>query len=101
MGDRSNSTQDRALTVEDDITVVLQKVSHSGSDSDDDQGERTAARIHLQRRESHEHDDGDAGGTRAEADDQRRKRPRCPPGLRVRGDSASAREGRRATHQES
>ncbi|TNN03852.1 hypothetical protein fugu_000881 [Takifugu bimaculatus] len=57
MGDRSNRTEDSAVTVEDDITVVLHKVARNGSDSGDDhdepeQGERSAERIHLQRREA-------------------------------------------------
>lgn len=104
MGDRSNSTQERALTVEDDITVVLHKGTRKGSDSGDDhderggQGERTAERIHLQRRESREHDAADAGGTRRSSggdhspEDSRRKRL-CPRTLCVRGEPASPREG--------
>lgn len=106
MGDRSNSTQDRALTEEDDITIVLHKVARNSSDSSDDhderggQGEQTAERIHLQRRESHEHDDGDAGRTRREAggdyspEDKQRKRLCCPH-------PASPHEGRGATQHKS
>lgn len=106
MGDRSNSTQDRALTVEDDLTVVLHKVGRNGSDSFDDhdecggQGERSTERIHLQRRESHEHDGGDAWRTRREAggdhspEDKQRKGPCCPRAFCVRGESATPHEGR-------
>lgn len=104
MGDRSNSTQqDRALTLEDDITVVLQKVSRNSSDSDGDhnEGELTAERIHLR-----EHDDADAEGTRREADgdslsDERRTRPCCPRVFHVRGEPASAHEGSTSTQNES
>lgn len=113
MGDRSNSIQDRALTVEDDITVVFHKVARNSSDSSDDhdecggQSEQTTEGIHLQRRESHEQDDGDAGRTRGEAggdcspEDKRRKRPCCPPAFCVRDEPASPHEGRGATQHKS
>lgn len=112
MGDRSNSTQDRALSVEDDITVVLHKVTRKGSDSGDvhdecgGQGERAAERIHLQRRESREHDAGDARTTRRASggdhspEDSQRKRL-CPRTLCVRGEPASPREGTRAARNKS
>ncbi|XP_003961628.1 solute carrier family 35 member G1 isoform X2 [Takifugu rubripes] len=103
MGDRSNRTEDSAVTVEDDITVVLHKVARNGSDSGDDhdepeQGERSAERIHLQRREPRDHDAGDAGRTSGEAggnhspEDNRRK-ILCPRALCVRGEPASPPEG--------
>lgn len=107
MGDRSNRTEDSAVTVEDDITVVLHKVAQNGSDSGDDhdepeQGERRAERIHLQRREPRDHDAGDAGRARGEAggnhspEDNQRKRL-CPRAFCVRGEPASPPEGRGAT----
>lgn len=111
MGDRSNRTEDSAVTVEDDITVVLHKVARNGSDSGGDdhdepeQGERSAERIHLQRREQREHDAGDAGRTRREArgdrspEDNRRKRL-CPRAFCV-GEPAPPPEGRGATKLES
>lgn len=112
MGDRSNRTEDSTLAEEDDITVVSHKVAPNGSDSGDDhdelggQGERTAERIHLQRRESGDRDDDDAGRTRREAggdrspEDQQRKRL-CPPGCCARGEPASPPEGRGATQHQS
>lgn len=113
MGDRSKSTQERALTVEDDITVVLHTVDRNSSNSDDDhdecggQGERTAERIHLQRRESHEHDDGDAEKTKREAEgdhapeDKQGKRLCCPRAFCVRGKPTFPREGRGVTQHNS
>lgn len=113
MGDRSNSAQDRTLTGEDDITVVLHKVARNSSDSCDDhdecdgQSEWSAERIHLQRRESHEHDDGDAGRARSEAvndyspEDKQRKRPCCPRAFCIKGEPASPHEGRAATQHKS
>lgn len=110
MGDRSNRTEDSAVTVEDDITVVLHKVARNGSDSGDDhdepeQGERSEERIHLQLREQRERDAGDAGRTRGEArgdrspEDNRGKRL-CPRAFCV-GEPAPPPEGRGATKLES
>lgn len=108
MGDPSNRTEDSTVTVEDDVTVVLHKVARNGSDSGDDhdefggQGERSAERLHLQRREPRDHDAGDAGRTRGEAggnhspEDNQRKRL-CPRAFCIRGEPASPPEGRGAT----
>lgn len=107
MGDRSNRTGDSALTVEDDVTVVLHKVARNGSDSGDDhdefggQGERSAERICLQR----DHDAGDAGGAREAGGDrspQDNQRTRlCPWAFCVRGEPASPPEGRGAAQPQS
>lgn len=109
---RSSTTEDSALAEEDDITVVSHKVAPNGSDSGDDhdelggQGERTAERIHLQRRESGDRDDGVAGKTSREAggdrslEDQKRKRL-CPRGFCARGEPASPPEGSGATQHQS
>lgn len=113
MGDRSNSTQDRAFTEEDDITIVLHKVARNSSDSGDDhdecggQGEHTAERIHLQRLESREHDNSDAGSPRRDSGgdycpEDKQKRKTCwPRTFCVRGEPASPYEGRGATQHKS
>lgn len=112
MGGRSSRTEDSALAEEDDITVVPHKVAPNGSDSGGDhdelggQGERTAERIHLQRRESGDRDGGDAGRTRGEAggdrspEDQKGKRL-CPRGFCASDEPASPPEGSGATQHKS
>lgn len=110
MDNCNHSTHERALTVEDDITVEFHKVdSHGISGGDHD--ERTAERIHLRggRRASWECDDGgddaretgreESGGCgRSPEDDERGTL--CPPTFCVRSKPTSreesAREGRGA-----
>lgn len=112
MGDSNHTTHERALTVEDDITVVFHRAdshsTNSGGDHDEcgDHDERTAERIHLQsnRRVSCDYDDGDAqetekdiGGEHSQEDSQRNRL--CPAafcvGSKPTSREESAREGRR------
>lgn len=120
MGDCHHTTHERALTSEDDITVVFHKVdSHginsSGGDHDecgvDD--ERAAERIHLRSncRVSCDYDDDDdddareteteRGGEHSPEDCERKRL--CPPAFCVRSKPASreesALEGRSAQAQ--
>lgn len=85
MGDCNHCTHERALTVEDDITVVFHKVDSHGYGNDDgdddhdgdeergggggDEDERAAERIHLRAncRVSCERDGGDAEETEEDA----------------------------------
>lgn len=112
MGDCNHCTHERALTVEDDITVVFHKVdSHGlnsgGGDHDDDDecgdDERTAERIHLRGncRVSCEHDGGDAEGTEEatggsdNSPEGSEKNALCPPAFCVRSEPASREESAR------
>ncbi|XP_035514514.1 solute carrier family 35 member G1 [Morone saxatilis] len=109
MGDCNHCTHERALSVEDDVTVVFHKVdshgSNSGSDDHDECGkdERTAERIHLQSncRVSCDYD-GDAEETeeargREHPPEGSERNALCPPAFCVRSEPAtreeSAREG--------
>ncbi|KAM7370795.1 hypothetical protein PAMP_010316 [Pampus punctatissimus] len=47
MGDCNHCTHERALTVNDDVTVVFHKVDSHGDNSDHVDDERTAERVHL------------------------------------------------------
>lgn len=114
MGDCNHCTHERALSVEDDITVVFHKVdshgknSGGGADDHDECGddERTAERIHLQSncRVSCDYDDEDgveeeeARGSENSPEGSEKK-TLCPPAFCVRSKPASregsAREGRR------
>ncbi|XP_018554288.1 solute carrier family 35 member G1 [Lates calcarifer] len=106
MGDCNHCTHERALSVEDDITVVFHKVdSHGknsgGADDHDECGddERTAERIHLQSncRVSCDYDDEDgveeeeARGSENSPEGSEKK-TLCPPAFCVRSKPAS-REG--------
>lgn len=108
MGDCNHSTQGRALTVEDDITVVFHKVASHDTDSrgnhDDcaEPDERTAERVRLQSRESYDCDDSDAPETKTEtgeehSQDSSEKKTLCPSAFCGRRKPASPLEGRR-TH---
>ncbi|XP_041671418.1 solute carrier family 35 member G1 [Cheilinus undulatus] len=104
MGDCNNCTHERALTVEDDITVVFHKVDSHGDDheeSGDDEG--TAERIHLRSNCRGNDDDAqekeEEGGseTSQEGGEEKKKKTLCPPTFCIRGKPASreqnAREG--------
>ncbi|XP_074518715.1 solute carrier family 35 member G1 [Halichoeres trimaculatus] len=107
MGDCNNCTHERALTVEDDITVVFHKVDSHGRNSVDEHDEsgddeRTAERIYL-RNNSRIHDED--AGQREEArgsensleggEEEKRKNTLCPPAFCVRSESASRKESAR------
>ncbi|TDG98021.1 hypothetical protein EPR50_G00213930 [Perca flavescens] len=96
MGDCNHSTHERALSIEDGVSVVFHKVdSHDDTNSGDESGddERTAATIHLQ---SNCHDvscdyDGDAEGARGSDNslEGSEKKTLCPPAFCVRSRLAS------------
>ncbi|XP_020498415.1 solute carrier family 35 member G1 [Labrus bergylta] len=117
MGDCNNCTHERALTVEDDITVVFHKVDNhgrNGGGDDDDHGEsgddeRTTETIHL-RSNCRGYDDDDAAAAEEEKEEEeeergsensqegsKKKKRLCPPAFCVRNEPApreeSAREG--------
>ncbi|XP_060884007.1 solute carrier family 35 member G1 [Labrus mixtus] len=114
MGDCNNCTHERALAVEDDITVVFHKVdSHGRNSGDDDHGEsgddeRTTETIHL-RSNCRGYDDDDAAAEEAKKEEEeergsensqegsKKKNWLCPPAFCVRNEPApreeSAREG--------
>lgn len=107
MGDCNHCTQQRPLSVVDDITVVFHKVDSHGKNSGggDECGddERTAETIHLQSncRVLCSYDDDDEGDGDGDAEETRRsgsspqgteKRALCPPAFCVR-DEQSSREG--------
>lgn len=107
MGDRNQSAHERALSVEDDITVVFHKVDSHGTNSDDDHDEcgddeRTAERVHLQKdcRVSCEQD-GDARETEEERgreispESGEEERRLCPPAFCVSSKPASREESAR------
>lgn len=99
MGDCDHRAHQRALSVEDGVTVVFHKVdshgTNSGDDDHDDGGgddERTAERIHLRNnRRVSSGDDADAdettGSDNSAADSG--KRTLCPPAFCVRSRLAS------------
>lgn len=113
MGDCNHCAHERALSVEDDITVVFHKVdthgTNSGDDHDDvcgggDDDERTAERIHLQNNCRVACDYGDdaeeeARGSEDSPEGSERK-TLCPPTFCVGSEPVSreesAREGRGA-----
>lgn len=108
MGDCNHCAHERALSAEDDITVVFHKVdSHGTNDEHDECGddERSAERIHLHTncRVSCDYDDDDDDAEEKGGDgspDGSGKRTLCPLAFCVRSEPASreesAREGRRA-----
>ncbi|XP_039991565.1 solute carrier family 35 member G1 isoform X2 [Xiphias gladius] len=114
MGDCNHCTHERALSGEDDITVVFHKVdSHgqnSGGDDHDECGddERTAERVrlHANCRVSCGYDDDDAAGSEEARGGENsleggEKKTLCPPAFCVGGQpasrEASAREGAEKT----
>ncbi|KAK5905972.1 hypothetical protein CgunFtcFv8_001876 [Champsocephalus gunnari] len=106
MGDWNHCERERALSIEDGVTVVFHKVdSHAtiNSDDDDDSGddERTTATIHLQSNchVSCDYEDGDAEEARANSPEGITKKTLCPPTFCVRGKLASQ-EGSALTDSE-
>ncbi|KAM6963849.1 solute carrier family 35 member G1 [Tautogolabrus adspersus] len=104
MGDCNNCTHERALTVEDDITVVFHKVESHGRNSGDDHDEsgddeRTTERIHL-RNNCHGYDE-DAEekekerGSENSQEDGKKKKTLCPLAFCVRNEPASQEESAR------
>ncbi|CAJ1081048.1 solute carrier family 35 member G1 [Xyrichtys novacula] len=102
MGDCNNCTQERALTVEDDITVVFHKVDGHGRssvDEHDDSGEdeRTAERIHLRSNCRGYDEDAEEKGEASRSqnsqegceEEKRKRNTLCPPAFCVRGEPAS------------
>ncbi|XP_034414258.1 solute carrier family 35 member G1 isoform X2 [Cyclopterus lumpus] len=93
MADRNHCARDRALSLEDGVTVVFHKVdshgTNSGDDDDDDEDERTAARIRVS---CDRIDDAEEarGGERSPEGSERKTL--CPPTFCVRSRRA-AREG--------
>ncbi|KAI9514188.1 hypothetical protein NQZ68_035215 [Dissostichus eleginoides] len=107
MGDWNHCERERALSIEDGVTVVFHKVdSHATNNSDDvedDSGddERTTATIHLQSNchVSCDYEDGDAEEARVNLPEGSTKKTLCPPSFCVRGKLAS-REGSALTDSE-
>ncbi|XP_070707373.1 solute carrier family 35 member G1 [Pempheris klunzingeri] len=114
MGDCNRSTVERALTAEDDITVVFHKVdSHgmNGGDDHDERGEedeRTAERIHLRRNcgvnvnddddeeeREEEEEEMEKGRGRENSPEGSEKKTLCPPAFCVRGKPTSREESSR------
>ncbi|XP_029383506.1 solute carrier family 35 member G1 [Echeneis naucrates] len=95
MGDRNHRARERALPVEDDITVVFHQVdSHvddSGGDHDGDE-----ERIHLQGnrgRDAEEETRGGDGPREGEQQEKETRTPLCPPAFCVSREPASSRDG--------
>ncbi|KAJ4940141.1 hypothetical protein JOQ06_026450 [Pogonophryne albipinna] len=106
MGDWNHCERERALSIEDGVTVVFHKVdSHAtiNSDDDDDSGddERTTATIHLQSNchVSCDYEDGDAEEARTNSPEGITKKTLCLPAFCVRGKLASQ-EGSALTDSE-
>ncbi|XP_023281822.1 solute carrier family 35 member G1 [Seriola lalandi dorsalis] len=105
MGDCNHCTHERALSVEDDITVVFHKVDSHGKNSDGDDhdecgdDERTAERVHLQRNchvLCHYGEDAEERGEARGSEDSQEgseKKTLCPPAFCVRNKPASSRDG--------
>ncbi|XP_072229050.1 solute carrier family 35 member G1 [Leuresthes tenuis] len=101
MGDRNHCVHERALTVEDDVTVAFHKVvvshdnqSRSGEEDERGDDERTEERIHLR---TNCLDDAEGEGeTRRRSDNSQEgseEETLCPPAFCVKCKPASSREG--------
>uniref|UniRef100_UPI0037E748F5 solute carrier family 35 member G1 n=1 Tax=Semicossyphus pulcher TaxID=241346 RepID=UPI0037E748F5 len=107
MGDCNNCTHERALSVEDDITVVFHKVDSHGINNGDDHDEsgddeRTAERIHLRSNCRGYDDDAEEKGEARRSDnspegeeEEKKKNTLCPPAFCVRSEPASREENAR------
>ncbi|XP_070783664.1 solute carrier family 35 member G1 [Enoplosus armatus] len=107
MGDCNHCTHERALSVEDDITVVFHKVDSHGTNRGDDHDEcgddeRAAERIHLQSScrvacDYYEDDAEEEARGRENSPEGSEKKTRCPRAFCVGSEPApreeSAREG--------
>lgn len=95
MADRNHCAHERALSLEDGVTVVFHKVdshgTNGGGDDDDesDEDERTAARVHLQ---SNCRVSCDCSDDAEEARGGGERKTLCPPAFCVRS-SLAARDG--------
>jgi len=94
MADRNHCARERALSLEDGVTVVFHKVDSHGTNSgggDDDEDEHTAARIRLSYDYSDDAEEA-RGGERSPEGGERRTL--CPPPCCVRSSGlASAPDG--------